>query len=559
MRVRAKSGLILAATMLAALVCYAKVQSTEVLWLDFDMKNIPEPKERPTGYYDYFFKGQLVEGAKQDLDVPRWVRHITGNPKQASNVNALDEVPDSSWYTNRNRLRRMTLEELKRGPNRGGTPDFTNATITKAKTIGVTPGLQIKDATGQSYLIKFDGSSYPNLQSGAEVVSTKILYAAGYNVPENYIAHIDPSNLKIGDDVKITDAKTGQKRPFTRDDLDVMLWRVARLPDGRCRVLASKILPGKAKGPFPQVGFRSDDPNDLIPHEYRRELRGLRVIASWIDDWDLKEGQSMDMYVEEGGRKFLRHYLLDFGASLGADDKPTDYYHGREYGLDLRGITKEVLSLGLRKSPNEKTARILSPEIGNFSSDDFDPATWKQTFPSVMFDNMTDQDAFWATRVILSFTEPELRSMIETGEYSNPRTVDYILRTLLERRQMVARTWLLKVDGLADFSIRPSADGLALTFHDLMLDNSLAYDRFTQYTYEIKGPHYKSGKQTTSRPEIAIDRATLAAAIERGGNDAPVEITIWTSRHDSILDPVKVYLDWSPNRESPVIRRVSRG
>ena len=37
-------------------------------------------------------------------------------------------------------------------------------------------------------------------------------------------------------------------------------------------------------------------------------LRGLRVIASWINDWDLKEQQTLDMYVEEGGRKFLRRW-----------------------------------------------------------------------------------------------------------------------------------------------------------------------------------------------------------------------------------------------------------
>src|SRR5437773_2774648 len=99
MKVRTTSGLILAAVMLAALVCYAG--SAKVLWLDFDMKNIPEPKERESGYYDYFFKGQIIEGLKQDLDVPRIIRHAAGHPKQASNVNALDEVPDSSWYTNR--------------------------------------------------------------------------------------------------------------------------------------------------------------------------------------------------------------------------------------------------------------------------------------------------------------------------------------------------------------------------------------------------------------------------------------------------------------------------
>ena len=135
------------------------------------------------------------------------------------------------------------------------------------------------------------------------------------------------------------------------------------------------------------------------------------MIASWINNWDLKEAQSLDMYVEEGGRKFLRHYLLDFGASLGADDRPTDFYHSREYGLDVRSVTKEIFSLGLYESPNEKTARIISSEIGSFTSDDFDPGSWKQTYPSVMFSNLTDLDAFWATRVVLSFTEDDLKSI----------------------------------------------------------------------------------------------------------------------------------------------------
>src|SRR5262249_3491825 len=152
---------------------------------------------------------------KEQLDVPRWVRLATGHPKQAANVNAFDEVPDSSWYTNRHHLRGMTIAELQRGPNTGNPPDFSKVVITKAKVQGVTPGLMVKDATGHAYLIKFDGVNYPNLQSGAEVISTKILYAAGYNVPENYVAYIDPKHFEIGKDVQIQDPKTGQRRPLT--------------------------------------------------------------------------------------------------------------------------------------------------------------------------------------------------------------------------------------------------------------------------------------------------------------------------------------------------------
>ena len=394
--------------LLLGLVAFAEVRSSEVLWLDFDMKDIPEPKERESGYYDAFFKGQLIEGTKQQLDVPRWIRLAAGNPKQASNVNALDEVPDSSWYTNRHHLRRMSIAQLQRGPNRGSPPDFSRAEVTKAKPSGLTPGMMVKDATGQTYLIKFDAADYPNLRSGAEVVSTKIMYAAGYNVPENYIAYLDPKNLQIGKDVEITDAKTGQKRAFTTMDLEEMLRHVARTADGRCRVLASKILQGKPKGAFTQVGLRLDDPNDLIPHEHRRELRAMRVIASWINNWDLKEAQSLDVYVEENGRKFLRHYLLDFGSSLGAAIDPTEYYHGHEYGVDPGSITKEIFTLGIHESANEKRALVLSPEVGSFTAAEFHPGKWKPTFASVMFSNMTDLDAFWATRVMLSFTREDL-------------------------------------------------------------------------------------------------------------------------------------------------------
>src|SRR5215471_7685803 len=140
MKSTTKFSLVAAVLILFSVVLSAENGFKEVLWLDFDMKNIPEPKERSSGYYDAFFKGQLIEVTKQDLDIPRWIRLATGHPKQAKNVNVIDEVPDSSWYTNRHHLRHMTIEELKRGPNRGSPPDFSSGTIIKAKTEGVTPG-----------------------------------------------------------------------------------------------------------------------------------------------------------------------------------------------------------------------------------------------------------------------------------------------------------------------------------------------------------------------------------------------------------------------------------
>jgi len=90
------------------------------------------------------------------------------------------------------------------------------------------------------------------------MISTKILYAAGYNVPKNHLHTLMQSCCGSEKTVKIKD-ENRKIRSLTREDLDEILTRVARMPDGRIRVLASKAYPGKPKGPFPQIGLRRDD------------------------------------------------------------------------------------------------------------------------------------------------------------------------------------------------------------------------------------------------------------------------------------------------------------
>lgn len=501
-------------------------QPEAVVWVDADTKNIPEPRERRVGFIDNFVKPQVTGRWKRHTDIGRLARMTVGAPKQAANVNALDEVPDSSWYTNRHALRHLTMAELTRGPGMAEAPDLIDATITNVKLEGVTPGLRIKDRKGDSYLIKFDSKEYPELQSGAEAISTRILYAAGYNVPENYIASIDPAKLKIGSDVKLG------KEPFSRDDLAKMLQNVPRRSDGTYRVLASKFLKGVPKGAFAYVGLRGDDPNDLIPHEHRRELRGLRVIASWINHWDLKEMNTLDMYVEKGGRKFLRHYLIDFGSSLGGGKNPLEYFHGREYSFDTKNILKELFSLGLVVTPDEKSAPLVFPEVGIFSASDFDPKEWEPSVHVMPFDNMTREDAFWATRIILSFSDAELLGIVKTAHYSNPKVTEYMHRTLLARRDMVARRWLEDVNSISNFSVEAGADGVALKFDDLMVEQNVA-DK-AEYRYEISGnatdAERRRERMTTSKRRIPLGQAF----------SGETKIKIWTNHDRTSSSPVTV-------------------
>ena len=52
---------------------------------------------------------------------------------RAQNVNTIDEVPDSRWFTNRIGTRALTTDEIVRGPNVGPPPDPSRWVIYQGK------------------------------------------------------------------------------------------------------------------------------------------------------------------------------------------------------------------------------------------------------------------------------------------------------------------------------------------------------------------------------------------------------------------------------------------
>ena len=231
-----------------------------------------------------------------------------------------------------------------------------------------------------------------------------------------------------------------------------------RLPDGAYRALSSELLPGKPKGGCSPEGVRDDDPNDRIPHEHRRELRGLRVFSAWLGHTDMKQDNTLDMYVDDGGRRYLRHYLIDFGEALGghAGEKDRDE-DGFEHFLDWENQGKALVAFGLWKRPWEGRRRTPWLSIGTFAADDFDPRAWREAYPYFPFFEMDASDGYWAAKIAMRFERKHIEAAVAAGRLSHPEAARYLVETLIRRQRKVGSAYLEAVTPFDELTIRPGA------------------------------------------------------------------------------------------------------
>jgi hypothetical protein len=536
---------------------------------DPDRQPIPRPAETEESMYWDRVDMTVFHQLEKPLNLS-WTGRTVGQAlgiagaDEADNVNVMDEPPNSSWWTRRHFYDEMTPRELALGPNTGDTtgvaagpdPDGT-WTVTSGKFQGASRGFQIKSPTGDRYLIKLDGPDWPELMSSAEVISTKILHAAGYNVPQNTVTAFSPDQLVIGDDATMREGTT--ERPMTRADLQTILAPYESGPDARIRAVASKFVDGTPLGPIYFQGTRDGDPNDRVRHEQRRELRGLRVISSWLNDADRRHANSLAVYTDE---RYVKHYLIDMGSTLGANasgiHRPV---HGQAYLIDHRKIPQALFSLGAYRFPwwdYDPTTPYTA--VGYYRADVFTPGEWVPTYPNPAFEKMTRRDAFWGAKMVMSFSDEDLRAIVETGRLSNPEAEAHLLEVLKKRRDKVGRYWFDRINPLDRFSVTDSSMavverggatpvGSPLQFDDLAVTGDLAVAEARRYTYrffldgEALGP---VRSVDSSRVPLGIDGRALGTVLDARDRTAPddrvVRVDLRTVQGDETSSVTQVYV-----------------
>jgi hypothetical protein len=484
-----------------------------ILWRDLDDAPIPMPRSQSAGIQWTGLRDAVLFPADRALALDY------GN--EAVNVNALDETPDSTWYLDRRRLgpaegyapRAFSAVEIARGDGGDDLAPEPPLLIIKGKTIGSTPGLVVLDARDRRYLLKLDPPGWRGMNTSTEVVAARLAWAAGWLVPQEMIVDLRPEDLALSPKAR---SKTAMdvEIPLTPALLADLLARTPRGADGTIRVAASRWLNGTNLGSFAYTGRRSDDPNDRIDHENRRDVRGFGVFAAWINDIDTMENNTMDAYVGAPGRGHVIHYQQDVGGSFGQFAAvPAELWMGDETYFMPGRIVTSFLTFGFTVRPWQNDERVARrdwlmktyPELGYFDDVGFDPRDWHPVLDNPAFVRQTARDRYWGAKRVVAFSESELRAAVALGHYA-PATAERLYQILWNRRQAIARAFLGEVAPLDYFRVER---GERLCFDDLWLRAGLGEARATEYSVD--------GEAAATRRLAAAGATSCVALAPRRG------------------------------------------
>jgi hypothetical protein len=312
---------------------------------------------------------------------------------------------------------------------------------------------------GRKYLFKVDTDA-PERGSAASVIGAAAYQAVGFNTSCEQVVYVRRALLKLKPGLKVQ-ANFGGERDFDQAALDHILDLAPKKGD-LLRFQASAWLPGSLLGPFRYEGERRDDPNDAIPHEDRRELRGGRVLAAWLDHFDAREQNSMDSWIAAGKGEpdaspgHVLHFYLDMSDCLGSawDWEPITRRLGYSYVADWSDMGRDFVTLGIPLRPWDRVKKAPGHEMFNyFDVENFAPDGWKNEYANPAFDRQTERDAAWMARILAHVTSEQVHALATMGRFKEEPTTEYLAEVLQGRLDRILERYLTRLSPLADVRV----------------------------------------------------------------------------------------------------------
>jgi hypothetical protein len=430
-------------------------------------RNVPTPKDphNVSCAPDVYVSPIIWDGANNMFFRPLSEAVGVEHHGEAVNANSLDEVPDSAWFTNRIGVHPIPQEQFVLGacrPEQMLDPsDFADGSwvIDHGKTDGSSPGFRVNIPGKGKYLFKGEVKNEPERPSAASVIGAAAYEAVGFNTSCEQVIYFRPSLLKLTPGLTVQ-GNFAAAEPFNQGRVDKIL---ADSPhkDGLVRMQASAWLPGYLVGPFTYTGTRRDDPNDVIPHDDRRELRGGRLLAAWLDHFDAREQNSLDTWVTAAPGAKVRpdaspghvvHYYLDTSDCLGSSwawEQITRRL-GYSYIADWGDMAADFVTFGIPTRPWDRVRRAKDgPIFGYYNVEDFEPEHWKNEYPNAAFSRMTERDGAWMARILAKFTPANVQTLADMAKVSNPVQAAYLAHVLEGRLEKILQRYLARLSPLA--------------------------------------------------------------------------------------------------------------
>lgn len=441
-------------------------------WIsDSDTEPVKIPKKRWS--YDYlhdtgsevaYNAGKVMELTGQTGGI--FNRGIVGLAEEALNTNNFDEVPDSSWFKNTIGRYDVSPEDITDILRDSDLKNVNFKLVINKIFLSKTHSTLIaSDDQGNLYTLSLDAPGRAEITTAISLISNHIVGLAGYNVPQSAIAYVRKANLTLAKDA-VQYNVLGKSRSATPKDLEEVLAEAGQAKSTTIRVLITKRPEGLFLGPFSFSGTKSSDSNDIIPHEHRRELRGFRIIASFVDYTTAIESHTADFFIETHGFDgYTKHYIcniesMSYEANRAASELARVY--GDEINLMRTEDPTEILEAA-NKARQKKTDKIML-----VSSENFNPAAWHPTFENEAFSNLTYRDAIWGTKIVQRFSDKLIEAIVAEAKLSNPKLVLTITNLLKQRRNKIVEVWFSKLPPLDQFELTSNGtERFILSFKDL--------------------------------------------------------------------------------------------
>lgn len=417
-----------------------------------DQRPSPVPQKTEFDLVEHMIASSVRYPVVETMDFYRELR--------SQDVNALDHVPASTWYTPRLGYQDVSSQSLVRGPEKAGPPQKP-IKVTRAEPGQKIPTFMIQDARGYEYQLKFDPPESAEVGTAFHWIVNQIFWGFGYNVFENYLFFFSDSDIEISEHPDVDQTA-----------VNFALWNASLTDDGRYRSIASLTPAGTPLGPVPARGTRKGDLNDVIPHENLRVLRALKVFSAWVNQTDIRTDNILDVYEGAPGEGYTRHYFQNFGGALGQHGLNNRWkWAGFEHFFSWPDMAKNLVQLGIPVKTWEKTDSDRTDPEAYFRADIFEPAEWKETVHFYPIQKSLPDDHYWAAKILSALTPEHLKALFKEVDLSKETYQDYLIETLLKRQDKLVRHYFSAVSPVefVDFQDRSVmlADLARKTFSDL--------------------------------------------------------------------------------------------